>query len=162
MLELRPVVFRDDVELGRSSSTILGEMRSRKRLPVPLGKTECPAWAAGSTDRERTDVLELSRCRRGGRDGEARYGEEERGGAAAPLRARGTSALEAPSMGRRGLPPARAGMWRCHISLGSKTGNLLCPSTNRREAQRARRGAAALTSYGSKLGASGVGGKGRL
>ena len=32
-------------------------------------------------------------------------------------------------MGRRGLPPAMAGMWRCHISLGSKTGNLLCPST---------------------------------
>ena len=34
--------------------------------------------------------------------------------------------------------------------------------TNRREVQRAGRGAAALASYGSKLGASGVGGKGRL
>ena len=48
-----------------------------------------------------------------------------------------------------------------HISR-EQDGQPAMPLDYRREVQRAGRGAAALTSYGSKLGASGVGGKGRL
>ena len=146
---------------GDARAAKVADEREGKREEMSRGRNCSSSAPPSSREKLKLSEEQLRRLKRDA-EPEASYGEEERRGAAAPIRARGTSALEASSKDGEDCRSARAGMWRCHISLGSKTGNLLCPSTNQREAQRAGRGAAALTSYGLKLGASEVGGKGRL